>query len=214
MSEPNRFSTDAQRYLDGEPHGEVSPEERAVADRLRDGTTAYAERLQVPGAEVDRAVMRTVRGLRPARRRMGWRWLVQPQAIQVRPIWVPAIAALLVALVWLGTSRDPVTTAAPVPAVAASDTIFVHFELRAPDAELVSVAGSFNQWRPGALPLTRRNGGVWSATIPLPVGEHQYQFVIDGTEWIPDPTAHAQIDDGFGGTNSLIVVGPKGVVRS
>jgi len=31
---------------------------------------------------------------------------------------------------------------------------------------------------------------------------------------VPDPTAHAQVDDGFGGRNSVIIVGPKGLVRS
>jgi len=49
---------------------------------------------------------------------------------------------------------------------------------------------------------------------PLPIGEHQYQFVVDGRTWRPDSTAHAQVDDGFGGTNSVIVVGPKGLVRT
>lgn len=211
MSEPTPFSTDAQRYLDGEPHGELRPDERAAAEQLRARVEAYAAGVRDPDARLDQAVMRAVRG---TRRRAGWRWLVQPQAIRLRPIWVPALAALLVAIVWLGAPRSPTETAAPAAVPVRRDTIFVHFALRAPDAELVSLAGSFNDWRPDAIPLTRRNGGVWSATIPLPVGEHQYQFVIDGTEWVPDPTAHAQIDDGFGGTNSLIVVGPKGVVRS
>ena len=31
---------------------------------------------------------------------------------------------------------------------------------------------------------------------------------------IPDPTAHALVDDGFGQRNSVIAVGPRGVVRS
>ena len=88
------------------------------------------------------------------------------------------------------------------------------FELTAPQARSVSVAGSFNGWQVGALALVRDARGVWSATTPLPVGEHRYDFVVNGTQWVPDPTAHAEVDDGFGGRNSVIVVGPKGLVRS
>jgi 1,4-alpha-glucan branching enzyme len=90
----------------------------------------------------------------------------------------------------------------------------VRFELVAPQARSVSVAGSFNGWQVGALPMTRVADGLWATTVALPVGEHRYEFVIDGTQWVPDPTAHVQVDDGFGGLNSVIVVGPKGLVRS
>jgi 1,4-alpha-glucan branching enzyme len=92
--------------------------------------------------------------------------------------------------------------------------VFVRFELVAPGARTVSVAGSFNGWRVDALPMVRGAAGLWSVTVPLPVGEHRYEFVVDQTRWVPDPTAHSQVDDGFGGRNSVIVVGPKGLVRS
>jgi 1,4-alpha-glucan branching enzyme len=62
--------------------------------------------------------------------------------------------------------------------------------------------------------MVRGSDGVWSVTVPLPVGEHRYEFVVDNRRWVPDPTAHSQVDDGFGGRNSVIVVGPKGLVRS
>jgi len=90
----------------------------------------------------------------------------------------------------------------------------VHFELSAPQARAVAVAGSFNGWRPEALPMRRGTDGTWSVTVPLALGEYHYQFVVDGVRWVSDPTAHALEDDGFGGSNSVIVVGPKGVVRS
>ena len=90
----------------------------------------------------------------------------------------------------------------------------MHFSLSAPAARNVSLAGSFNNWDAAGLSLHRGADGSWEATIALPVGEHRYQFVVDGQRWIPDPSAQAQIEDGFGGTNSVIVVGPKGVVRS
>ena len=54
----------------------------------------------------------------------------------------------------------------------------------------------------------------WTVTVALAPGRYQYLFVVDGDEWIPDPRAHAQIEDEFGQVNSLLVVGPRGVVRS
>ena len=73
----------------------------------------------------------------------------------------------------------------------------------------------FNDWQADGVLLTQNaETGVWTGTVPLRPGEHQYMFVIDGAEWIPDPDAHAQVDDGFGQTNSVIVVGPRGVIRS
>jgi hypothetical protein len=38
--------------------------------------------------------------------------------------------------------------------------------------------------------------------------------VVDGERWVPDPAAHAQVRDEFGQSNSVLVVGPRGVVRS
>jgi len=42
-------------------------------------------------------------------------------------------------------------------------------------------------------------------TLSLPPGQHQYAFVVDGTRWVPDPTAPA-IDDGFGRRNSVLTL--------
>ena len=214
MSEANRFSRDAQRHLDGEPHGELTEAERVRADRLLEAARSYGESLPALDDTVDDAVLAAVRDRRPARRRAGWRWLVEPRNVRLRPIWVPLAAAAAVLLLWLGT-RGPLGPEQPaVTPIAAADTVFVRFEFVAPDARDVWLAGSFNEWEAEGIPLTTGAGGVWSTTLALPLGEHQYQFVVDGERWIPDPTAHAQVDDGFGGTNSVIVVGPKGVVRS
>ena len=73
-------------------------------------------------------------------------------------------------------------------------------------ANSVSLAGSFNQWDMGATPLEERDG-IWSVTVDLPPGEHQYKFVVNGSDWTTDEWATAFADDGFGGENSVIVVG-------
>jgi hypothetical protein len=122
-----------------------------------------------------------------------------PQRSVWRP-WVlaPALAIAAALVVWLGW---PASDTAPNSAV-----VTVRFVLAAPDAHQVSVAGTFNQWDPHATPLVRAGGnGVWSATITLPAGQHQYVFVVDGERWVPDPTAPA-VDDGFGRRNSVLTL--------
>ncbi len=214
MIERDGFSREAQHYLDGEtPVGvELEAGERALADRLVADARAYGARLGPMPAALDDAVMEAVRRRAPQHETGPLRWMIAPRTIRVRPVWIPALAAAAVLAVLLVPRRAVQAPAAAV--VAATDTVFVHFELSAPQARTVALAGSFNGWRTDAVSMTRGAGGMWSVTIPLAVGEHHYDFVVNGSEWVPDPTAHVQVDDGFGGHNSVIVVGPKGLVRS
>ena len=204
------FTPDEQRYLDGGPHGEPSGAGRADADALLRSAAAYRDALPAVDARLDDAVLAAVRA-RPRRAGRPWRWALDGR---VRPIWIPLAAAAAALAVYLAGVRPPSPTATPVAAVRAADTVFVQFRLAAPSARTAAVAGSFNEWDPASVPMTRAADGAWVVTLPLPLGEHRYQFVVDGTAWRPDPTAPAQVDDGFGGTNSVIVVGPKGLVRT
>ncbi len=208
------FTREAQRFLDGEPHGELSAAERAEAEGFAASAQAYAWSLEPVDPALDDAVMAAVRRRArvPAPPTGGWAWLLAPRTIRVRPVYGAALAAAAALVIWLLPRRE----AAPVPAAVASavDTVFVQFELVAPGARTVSVAGTFNGWRADRMPMVRRQDGLWSVAVALPIGAYRYQFVVDGKQWIPDPTAHAQVDDGFGGRNSVIVVGPKGLVRS
>ena len=208
------YSKDAQRYLDGEPHSPLSDAEREDADRLIQAVRAYSEQLTAPDSRLDNAVLEHVRRSRPRGRSAGWRWILQPRTIRMRPVWVPLAAAAVVALVWLGGRVGGDGAQAAPQATALSDTVFVRFQLLAPEAQQVAIAGSFSEWTPDALPLVKENGGLWSITLALPLGEHQYQCVIDGERWVPAPRAHAQVEDGFGGTNSVVIVGSRGVVQS
>jgi hypothetical protein len=145
-------------------------------------------------------VMQEVR--RVGRRRRSWRWLLDP----ILPPW--AILAAAAAAVLFVSLKSRVPTPAPT---ASTETVYVRFVLYAPTAKQVSVAGTFNQWDPQAAPLARVDGdGVWTVTLPLSTGQHQYAFVIDGKQWIPDPAAPA-VDDGFGRRNSVLAVGASGV---
>jgi hypothetical protein len=109
---------------------------------------------------------------------------------------VPALALAAALAVWLLPARP----------VAPASMVTVRFVLVAPDARAVSLAGTFNQWDARATPLVRSGPtGVWTATLTLPAGQHQYAFVVDGVRWVPDPGAPA-VDDGFGRRNSVLTL--------
>lgn len=80
-------------------------------------------------------------------------------------------------------------------------------------AEIVYLAGSFNQWQPRVTPMIPdAEKRVWTLTLALPPGAHQYKFVVNGTDWRTDPTAPT-VDDGNGNLNSVVWVEPDGYNR-
>jgi 1,4-alpha-glucan branching enzyme len=82
----------------------------------------------------------------------------------------------------------------------------VHFSFSAPAAKHVSLAGSFNQWDADADPLAGPDSnGIWSIILPLPAGRYEYLLSVD-REWKLDPETPS-VDDGFGGRNSVVVIG-------
>ncbi len=86
----------------------------------------------------------------------------------------------------------------------------VSFEYRDAAATSVWVSGSFNGWGAtvamGAVPLERGMDGVWRVQRTLPRGRHLYKFIVNGTNWIPDPANMNREADGFGSFNSIIEV--------
>ncbi|WP_305767917.1 hypothetical protein [Candidatus Epulonipiscium viviparus] len=76
----------------------------------------------------------------------------------------------------------------------------VTFRYYAPDATEVSVKGSFNNWNNMAMSPSAAD--VWEATIALPVGKHEYKFVVDGEE-ITDPFNLTKSSDE---SNSVVIV--------
>lgn len=81
----------------------------------------------------------------------------------------------------------------------------VHFELMAPDAREVYLAGSFDGWSPTSLPLFRMDNGVWVKELVLEPGVYEYLFIVDGI-WTPDPACSVSVANPFGGRNSQVTV--------
>lgn len=164
--------------------------------------------------DLDRRVMDEIRrrvAVRPARPSL-WRWVATPREIRIAvPPW--AAAAVLAAALLLVFVRPHSRPSGTPATVAQADSMFVRFELYAPGARTVGLAGSFNKWNAVATPLKQVDGsGLWTVTIPLPPGPAQYGFMVDGQHWVPDPAAPS-VDDGLGRRNSLIAV-PGGRERA
>lgn len=203
-----------KKVLDGELSLADLPRElRAEAEEAVRLVEA-ADRAPVTlSSAVEDRVMALVRqhAASPARRAL--RWIHAPRDVElrlrVRPwaLWGGALAAAAVLALLL---TRPTSSRGLETRVASRDSMFVRFVLYAPGARRVAVAGTFNQWDRSAAPLVPAGtSGVWTTTLALPVGQHQYAFVVDGERWVVDPGAPA-VDDGFGRRNSLVAVTAHG----
>jgi hypothetical protein len=170
----------------------------------------------------------------PAPRRERFAWAMRPRTVSLPPLVSTALAAGLVGIGvlvgWQLSGDDapqqvassaqagerapaPVTAPASGASVAGGRDLnpvssegLVKFVLVAPQAAQVSVVGDFNGWSPTATPMSRQ-GGTWTVAVPLEPGRHIYAFVVNGEQWMPDPAAPLSPEDGFGVSNSVVLVG-------
>ncbi len=142
-------------------------------------------------------------------------WLVRPRRLDLSPLGLAAAAAVVLVVVVAGTwelarrdasmSRDRVVEGWEEPVK------LVQFVFVAPSARSVALVGDFNGWDTHATPMQRKAApGVWSVSLPLPVGRHQYAFVINETDWAPDPSAPPAMADDFGTPSSVVTVAVAG----
>ena len=83
----------------------------------------------------------------------------------------------------------------------------IEFRFHNDIARSVTVAGSFDGWRPGGTPMRREDSGEWSLSIPAPSpGSYRYKFVVDGTRWLSDPSHARREPDPYGGFDSVLEV--------
>jgi serine/threonine protein kinase len=106
------------------------------------------------------------------------------------------------------TAPTPTTPQRPAPPPAPKPARLwnVEFSQTAPNARSVTIVGDFNNWNPTATPMRKRPNGEWVVSVQLPAGRHTYKLVVDD-KWIADPENPAQVDDGKGGKNSVVVIG-------
>ena len=146
-------------------------------------------------------------------------WWQTPVTVQVRPAVAMLTVVLLAFVAWTAWPSQPAGPAAPTAAVdetqtptraaaasySDSETVWTRFVFTSSEAESVAVAGDFSQWEPIPLTPHRIRGQIlWTGLVPVERGEHEYQFVIDGSKWVTDPLAPIKRDDGFGAKNAVL----------
>jgi beta-lactamase regulating signal transducer with metallopeptidase domain len=72
-----------------------------------------------------------------------------------------------------------------------------------PNARIVAVAGSFNNWNQSQFLFTKVDG-EWICRINLPPGKYEYKFIVDGN-WLVDPRNPETKYDERGNENSVLV---------
>lgn len=137
-----------------------------------------------------------------------------PRQVSFRPVWLLAVVLIIGYLTFTlpgGQDMDPGLVAqadeahAPQMVAQQEEKVWVRFVYFDDEAEKISVAGDFSDWEP--VELTREVSGdkqVWTGMIQATRGEQRYMFVKDEEEWITDPFAEVQRDDGFGNKNAVI----------
>lgn len=139
--------------------------------------------------------------------------LGEPREVAFRPASI-LLAAALVLVVFTGlfnlnsdSVKQQKTTIKSTEMVSdsGSDEVWIRFVYIDDGASKLAVAGNFSDWEP--IEMDRRIMGgktIWSGLVPVERGEHRYMFVRNGDEWISDPLAEIQRDDGFGNKNAVI----------
>ena len=147
--------------------------------------------------------------------RSGWRgWF----GSWLHPAWVGTAGVAVIAGLFLLTQRPAdqvgtegfqttVSTGAATADVGdgRADMVRHDFRLEAPGAQEVCLVGNFNRWKVCATPLERTKDNLWQISVELKRGRHEYMFVVDN-EWISDPRAGVQVDDGFGHRNAVLIL--------
>lgn len=207
MNEHGDMNERIHLYLDGELSlSELTPDEAARAARLERAVAALrTDGARYCDADVAPRVMQRIAenpAASESRRstvvRMG-EWLLDSRRVTftLRPVYVAAAAVLVLVAGLQWDLSTPFTASAEQP-----PAVFVRFEIEAPDARRVELAGSFSNWSPDVA-LTPVADGRWMAYVPLRPGVHDYSFRVDGERWVVDPAA-PRVADGFGGFNSRL----------
>jgi hypothetical protein len=146
-------------------------------------------------------------------------WIVRPWTLHVSPIGLFATAAALIGVVVLGTWRlgsveqsqvavQDVGELVPVGNTGDEQLVLQQFTYYQKGLKSISLVGEFNDWSSDSTSLTEVSPGVWTVSLRLRPGVYQYQFILNGTQRVTDPTM-PQASSDFGSPNSVVKVSPK-----
>ena len=195
-------------YLDGEiDRSALSPEAAREAERW-DLFLSDVRESGVEGAPVglESRVLDAIR----AEERRPWSglvdWWVHPRSVRVRP-WLGLAAAAALATFLLLPRENVLSEPAGAAATLIGEEVhYMQFQLEAPGATSVHLAGDFNDWQPEIALADPYGSGVWTVRVQLPPGVHKYMFLVDGETWMTDPHAERYVEDGYGNQNAVIAI--------
>ncbi len=91
------------------------------------------------------------------------------------------------------------------PNIEAGKIVFLHHD---DNARSICLAGDFNDWNSSETSFTLGKNGIWRAEISsLAAGKYRYKFVVNGENWIEDRFNGMKDEDGYGGFNSILMIG-------
>lgn len=147
-------------------------------------------------------------------------WIVRPWTLRVSPIAAFAAAAALVGVVAMGAwqlrppqqvqvATQPIegSNLVPVSNTGEAPLVVHQFTYYQKGLKSISVVGDFNDWADSTT-LIEESPGVWTVSLHLRPGSYEYQFILNGTQRVTDPTM-PQVSNDFGSPNSVVTVSPK-----
>ena len=104
------------------------------------------------------------------------------------------------------TKTAAVSITAPKKSTTAQKKKRVNFKLEGVIGSKVYLAGSFNDWSETAKKMTdKKANGIFTCQCLLPLGTHQYKFIVDGI-WTLDNSNPNFTNNDLGTLNSVIDV--------
>lgn len=135
-------------------------------------------------------------------------WWTTRRMFTASPLAGLALAAGIAALAAISTLTVARRETRQPPSVAVlHDTVqLVRFVLADSSARTVSLVGDFNGWARERTPLhATARAGVWSVSVPLTAGRHEYAFIVNGERWVADPLSPGNRDE-FGTESSVLLL--------
>ncbi|HEX6314975.1 MAG TPA: isoamylase early set domain-containing protein [Gemmatimonadaceae bacterium] len=147
-------------------------------------------------------------------------WIVRPWTLRVSPIGAFAVAAGLVGVAVFGAwqlsgvervqvaNQQIVDNLVPVANKGEEPLVVHQFTYYQKGLKSIALVGEFNDWQADSTALTEVSPGVWTVSLRLRPGVYEYQFILDGTQRVTDPTM-PQASSDFGSPNSVVTVSAK-----
>ncbi len=73
--------------------------------------------------------------------------------------------------------------------------------------ESACIVGSFNDWSADKHPMKKdAKKGVWTKSVSLKPGRHEFRYLADGQTWLNDESADGTSDSPYLSQNSVVEV--------